>query len=460
MSTTSAHKKRASLHTLGCRLNQSETNLLAEQLVAQGYELVPFGDPADLAIINTCTVTQEADAKSRKLLRQFIRKNPDAYTAVIGCYAQMGAGTLAKIGGVDLIIGNSEKMNVLDYVQAGKNAEPLIIRDKMFRDDFTIDFMHETGGLTRRANLKVQDGCDFMCSFCIIPFARGRARSRALDNLVDEARALTAQGSKELVLTGVNLGTYAYQDKNIVHVMDALAEIEDLARIRLSSIEPTTIPIELLDRMADPAHPLVPHLHIPLQSGSNRVLTAMRRRYTREEFFDFITEANRRVPGLCIGTDTLVGFPGETEAEFQETYALLEESPLAYAHVFKYSERSGTATARMPEKLGPDVANNRSARLRRLGAQKTRSFQQQYVGCTLDVLFEQVESGYGSGYTENYIRVIAPSDMDVGNTVLPVKLQKIRGDLVVGSLLEGAVEADAKSQFRSKSKQSTGMLTP
>jgi len=210
--------KRASVHTLGCRLNQSESALIVEQLEAAGYQIVPFGQPASLGIINTCTVTGEADAKSRQLVRSFIRKNPDAYTAVIGCYSQMGYKALLEIEGVDLIVGNQEKLNVLDYVAAGKNHAPLVVRDRIDRGDFTIEL---AGGrpFTRRANLKIQDGCDFMCSFCVIPFARGRARSRAMDNLLDEARHLVARGAKEIVLTGVNVGAYGFQDMTIVDVV-------------------------------------------------------------------------------------------------------------------------------------------------------------------------------------------------------------------------------------------------
>lgn len=222
MQTPSPTPRRASLHTLGCRLNQSETALLEERLRTEGYELVPFGEPADLAIVNTCTVTREADAKSRQLVRQFIRSNPDAYTAVIGCYAQMGPDAIASIPGVDLVIGTEEKLNVLDYVREGKNASPLIVRDKMSRDDFDIPFVNEASPLSRRVNLKVQDGCDFMCSFCIIPFARGRARSRTLANLMDEARSLVERGAKELVLTGVNVGTYQLDGHDILDIVDAL----------------------------------------------------------------------------------------------------------------------------------------------------------------------------------------------------------------------------------------------
>ncbi len=428
-----AARKRASLHTLGCRLNQSETHLLEEQLRAQGYDIVPFGEPADLGIVNTCTVTREADAKSRQLIRQFIRKNPGAYTAVIGCYSQMGYKALSEIEGVDLIVGNQEKLNVLAYAEAGKNAKPLIVRDRIERDDFTIAF-EEGEAISRRANLKVQDGCDLMCSFCIIPFARGRARSRALPNLVDEARALVERGARELVLTGVNIGTYDWNGRSIASIVDALDAIEGLARIRISSIEPTTIPEALFERMSSKAHALVPYLHIPLQSGSDAVLARMRRKYTGQEYLSFIEHAHRMVPNLCIGADILVGMPGETDADFEDTLRLLREGPLAYAHVFKYSEREGTATCRMPDKVAPQVINERSARVRKLSAEKRRAFYEARIGRRLEVLFESAEDGYWHGYSPNYIRVAAASGEDLTNRLAHVTVQGIAGDIALGVL--------------------------
>ncbi len=425
MAVATAQRPRAALHTLGCRLNQSETNLLAEKLTAAGYALVPFGAPAELAIVNTCTVTREADAKSRKLVRQFIRQNPHAYTAVIGCYAQIGAEALADIEGIDLIVGNQEKLNVLDYVAAGKNATPLIVRDRFLRDDFTIDFAGEGTPLTTRANLKVQDGCDFMCSFCVIPRARGRARSRALPNLLDEARSLVQRGARELVLTGVNIGTYAWEGHNILQVVEALAQVEGLARIRISSIEPTTIPTALFDWMADPAHPLVPHLHIPLQSGSDRTLSAMRRRDDRAAFIAFIEEAAARVPDLCIGTDVLVGFPGETKADFNDTERLLREAPVHYAHVFKYSARPGTASTRLADPVAPGVMAARSARLRKLSAEKTQAFRARFIGREVVVLIERAQNGHWCGHTANYIPVAMPGSANLRNTLQTVRLTRV-----------------------------------
>lgn len=433
-------QKRASLHTLGCRLNQSETALIEEQLRAAGYTIVPFGEPADLGIVNTCTVTREADAKSRQLVRSFIRKNPQAYVAVIGCYAQMGADALRDIEGVDAIIGNQEKLNVLEYVTNEKRSTPLVIRDRIERDDFEIAFAGELP-LDRRANLKIQDGCDFMCSFCVIPFARGRARSRSMKNLLEEAESLAARGAKEIVLTGVNIGTYAHGGMDLVDIVDAMDILPGLARIRISSIEPTTIPDALFDRMNDPDHALVPYLHIPLQSGSDRVLTAMKRKYSAAEYLDFLWLAHTRVPGIGLGTDIMVGFPGETDEEFEATLRLFQESPLQYAHVFKYSEREGTASVRFGNPVSPEVTNRRSAVLRRESAIKRIDFYRRNIGNDADALFEQEENGYWTGYTGNYIRVAVPADAPLKNELRAVTLNGTMGDLAVGHLVNAAVTA-------------------
>ena len=427
--------RRASLHTLGCRLNQSESNIVRAKLEAHGYEIVPFGAPAELGIINTCTVTNEADAKSRKAIRSFTRRNPQAYVAVIGCYSQMGYQALSEIEGVDLIVGNQEKLNVLDFVEAGKNEQPLVVRDTILRDDFII----ETAGsspVTQRTNLKIQDGCDFMCSFCVIPFARGRARSRDLDNLIEEARGLVSRGAKELVLTGVNIGTYNWRGHSIVDVLNRLNALEGLDRIRISSIEPTTIPREIFRLMNDPDHALTPYLHIPLQSGSNRVLDLMRRKYSREGFQGFVEKAAREVQDLCIGTDIMVGFPGERQEDFEQTCDLFEHGPFSYAHVFKYSERDGTASARYSGKVENEEKSRRSAQIRRLSASKLTRFHERFRGRSMPVLFEQQVDGWWSGYTGNYIRVTACSNDILDNRLRKVVLEKSCGGLMTGRIAE------------------------
>ncbi len=341
--TTQPNSKRASLHTLGCRLNQSETLLIQQRLQEEGYEIVPFGEEADFGIINTCTVTNLADSKCRQTIRQFVRRNPEAYTAVIDCYSQMGSKEIASIGGVDLIIGNQEKMSVVDFIGQEKNEAPVIIRDKISQDDFSISFFGDLP-FNQRANLKIQDGCSFVCSFCIIPLARGASRSRDFNNLLDEARAKAAQGVREVVITGVNIGTYLTKEADLLRVLDGLNSIEGIDRIRISSIEPTTIPEALFMLMNDPDHALLPFFHIPLQSGSDLVLKEMRRRYSISEYLDFLHLAHRIVDDLYIGTDIMVGFPSESEDAFQETCRVFLENPFDFCHVFPFSERGGDSS--------------------------------------------------------------------------------------------------------------------
>lgn len=429
-------KRRASLHTLGCRLNQSETIIMRDKLQAQGYEVVPFGEEAELAIINTCTVTRQADSKCRQAIRQFIEKNPKGYTAVVGCYSQMGTKEVASIPGVDLILGNQDKLNVLDYIGTGeKNNVPVIVRDRLDRRDFTIQYVGDLP-YNQRANLKVQDGCNFMCSFCIIPFARGRARCRAFDNLLDEAYSLAARGVRELVITGVNIGTYDYEGKSIVDIVDALDAISGIDRVRISSIEPTTIPKSLFERMACKSHSLQPFLHIPLQSGSDRILEDMRRKYTLKEYADFIHLAYNAIPDLYLGTDIMVGFPGETEDDFQQTCAFFLNHPFAFCHVFTYSERDNTPAAIRQDHLPMEERHRRSAYLRRLSNQKRYDYYEAFLGKTLPVLFENPKEGMWPGLTENYIRVVAADERDLTNKLAMVRLESQAADFVEGRVVE------------------------
>jgi threonylcarbamoyladenosine tRNA methylthiotransferase MtaB len=428
--------RRAVVHTLGCRLNQAESQMLRDRLALAGYRIVPFGEAAELGIINTCTVTREADGKCRKAIRQFIARNPRAFTAVIGCYSQMGAAEIADIPGVDLIVGNQDKFAVLAHIGAGKLPQPVILRERISGDDFSLRFVGELP-FDKRANLKVQDGCDFMCAFCVIPFARGRARSRDWANTLAEARAAAARGIKELVLTGVNIGTFANGGRGVVDLVDALNEIPGLLRVRVSSIEPTTVPLELLDRMADPDHSLLPYLHLPLQSGSDRVLRLMRRKYSFSEYAAFVGEAARRVPGLCLGTDIMVGFTGETEADFATTCSRFLELPFAYTHVFPFSERDGTLVMKRADGWVPvPERNRRCAVLRGLSARKQRAYMAAHAGTEADVLLEDPRDGGFPGYTPNYIRVRVPDPgRDIRNQLVRVRLGRVRADWMEAEII-------------------------
>ena len=433
--------RRVAIHTLGCRLNHAESTLLADRLREAGYSVVAWGEPADVGVVHTCTVTREADAKSRQMIRRFIRRNPGAVVAVLGCYAQRAADTLAQIEGVRLILGNAEKMNLVERLreleQSGRN-QPMIVRPVPRRETFQLPWVDSGFPVHRRVDLKIQDGCDDMCAFCVIPFARGRSRSRDARDAVAEAVSLTRRGARELVFTGVNIGDYQDGDIDLVALTDRVAEAAAGARLRISSIEPTAVSRALLERMADPAHPLVPFLHVPLQSGSDRILAAMKRDHTAAFFLELLRAAAERLPGAGFGTDVMAGFPGETDADFEETLALLEASPVDYAHVFPYSERPGTATSRMPgDRVPPEVVGKRVDALLTFSRNRRRRFVERSVGREYCVLFETLEDGYWVGYTEHYLRVGVPDrGLNLRNRFGWVRVEKPALNWAWGNLLE------------------------
>lgn len=432
--TINSIKKRASVRALGCRLNQYEAIEMEGRLKSSGYEIVSFGETADLGVINTCTVTNEADAKSRNVIRRFIRKNPNALTVVVGCYSQMDANRIAMIEGVDYVIGNHDKINFLEYLDDEKPKVPVIIRERISREDFSIGFVGEPK-FEQRANLKIQDGCDFMCSFCVIPFSRGRARSRDLADLLDEALRMADNGVKEVVLTGVNLGTYLSEEVDFLGLLEKLSSIKELSRIRISSVEPTTIPEEIFQWMADESHPLMPYLHVPLQSGCDSVLKRMKRRYNLAEMSEFFSRAKSTVPDICLGTDLMVGFPGETEEDFHETCNTFLNFPLDYCHVFTFSERKGTPAAKMYDQVPMDERRKRSAHLRRISASKRMDFFKSQEGKEMRVLFENPKDGVLAGFTDNYIKVFIKSeDNSLANKFAHVVLKEANPEFVLGEL--------------------------
>ena len=432
--TINSIKKRASVRALGCRLNQYEAIEMEGRLKSSGYEIVSFGETADLGVINTCTVTNEADAKSRNVIRRFIRKNPNALTVVVGCYSQMDANRIAMIEGVDYVIGNHDKINFLEYLDDEKPKVPVIIRERISREDFSIGFVGEPK-FEQRANLKIQDGCDFMCSFCVIPFSRGRARSRDLADLLDEALRMADNGVKEVVLTGVNLGTYLSEEVDFLGLLEKLSSIKELSRIRISSVEPTTIPEEIFKWMADESHPLMPYLHVPLQSGCDSVLKRMKRRYNLAEMSEFFSRAKSTVPDICLGTDLMVGFHGETEEDFHETCNTFLNFPLDYCHVFTFSERKGTPAAKMYDQVPMDGRRKRSAHLRRISASKRMDFFKSQEGKEMRVLFENPKDGVLAGFTDNYIKVFIKSeDNSLANKFAHVVLKEANPEFVLGEL--------------------------
>lgn len=429
-------RKRAAIHTLGCRLNQAESRLIEEQLIAAGYEIVPFDVPADLGIIHTCVVTREAEAKSRKYIRRFLQRNPGARTAVIGCYAQTAGDAIASMDGVDLVLGNDVKLSLADYLEGAERSAPKVVRGRSNREPFTTPYLPEGPPITRRVNLKIQDGCDLMCSYCYIPFARGRSRSRCFEDAVGEAAALVRRGAKEIVLTGVNLGDYEHEGRGLTALVDALNGLEPKARVRISSIELTNLPESLFERMADPNHVLVPHLHVPLQSGSDAVLKAMRRPYTPGEYLDLLIRAAAAVPGIGLGADVMVGFPGETDGDFEATCSLICKSPLFHLHVFQYSERGEVASSRLSGKVPAVVAKARSEELQRIAADKKHAFQERHLGSVMRVLFEDHLEDSWRGHTDNYLEVAAVSGDDLENRYAYVRVEFLEAGLLRGRIHE------------------------
>lgn len=408
---------------------------MADRLKAQGYEVVEYGEPTDLFVLNTCSVTDEAERVCRYEIRKTLRRSPRAFVAVTGCYAQTGAHALRHIPGIDLIVGGQYKMNLPDYLPTPralrKQPAPELLHTRTIdRDDFV---MSGVGDYTSvRANLKIQDGCNFMCSFCIIPFARGHERSRQFDDVIREADALAARGHRELVLTGVNIGRYEDHGRSLVDLITRLESIAGIDRIRISSIEPTTITDDLLDYMAI-ARKLCRYLHIPLQSGDDGILRAMNRHYTAKEYTDLIDRAVARVPDLGLGTDLLVGFPGEGEPQFANTLAMARDLPFAYFHVFGFSKRPGTAATRIKPVLHPSTIKARCRTLSTLSRSKRLAFAQGYTGRTLDVLFEGQDRGLWTGLTHNYLRVGVASRSDLKNDVRAVTITGAMDELAVGA---------------------------
>ena len=417
--------KRASLHTLGCRLNQAETAILGEGLRRKGFQLVELGQPTDLLVLNTCSVTEDAERTSRYLIRKTLKHSPRAFVAVTGCYAQTGADALKQHTGIDLIVGHQFKLDLPAYLPPlhalQKRSAPAVHHTRtMSREDFDLPHFGEPD--STRALLKIQDGCSAMCSFCIIPFARGHERSRKLDDVVREAESLVARGYREIVLTGVNIGRYLQEGHDFCALLRRLDQVAGLERIRMSSIEPTTVGDELIDLMASSAK-LCPYLHIPLQSGDDQILSAMNRRHTVQAYVDLITQAVAKIPNLGLGTDLMVGFPGENETAFRNTFAVAMELPFSYLHVFPYSPRPGTAAMRMGQAVPPATVKKRADLLHDLGHAKRLAFHNKQIGMTVSALFESgAQDGYRHGTTPNFTRVAVAASDDLQNQIKPITI--------------------------------------
>lgn len=430
-------QKRVAFYTLGCKLNFSETSTIARSFEDDGFQKVDFNDPADIYVINTCSVTDNADKRFKTIVKHAQKANEDAFVIAIGCYAQLKPEELAAVDGVDLVLGATEKFKVTDYLNdLSKNDMGTVHSCEIDEADFYVG-SYSFGDRTR-AFLKVQDGCDYKCTYCTIPLARGISRSDKLENVIENAKEISQKGIKEIVLTGVNIGDYGkgeFGNKKHEHtfldLVKALDQVDGIERLRISSIEPNLLKNETIEYVSK-SKAFVPHFHIPLQSGSNDILRMMRRRYMRELYVDRVENVKSLMPDACIGVDVIVGFPGETDEHFLETYKFLSELDVSYLHVFTYSERDNTAAAEMDGVISLSRRKKRSKMLRGLSVKKRRAFYESQLGKTKTVLFEgENKEGYIHGFTENYVKVKALWNPALINTLHKVKLDRIDQDGLV-----------------------------
>lgn len=426
--------KKVAFYTLGCKLNFSETSTIARGFDNEGFRRVDFSDFADIYVVNTCSVTENADKRFKTIVKQALKTNSNAFIIAIGCYAQLQPKELADIYGVDLVLGATEKFKITDYLNdLSKQTTTAIHSCEIHEADFYVG-SYSLGDRTR-AFLKVQDGCDYKCTYCTIPLARGISRSDTLENVLKNAYEISKKGIREIVLTGVNIGDYGkgeFGNKKHQHtfleLIQALDKIQDIKRLRISSIEPNLLKNETIDFVSK-SNSFVPHFHIPLQSGSNLLLKKMRRRYMRELYVDRVQHIKKTMPDACIGVDVIVGFPGETDELFLETFNFLNTLDVSYLHVFTYSERTNTKAAVMDNSVPKATRMKRSKLLRGLSVKKRRAFYESQLGATRTVLFESENKlGYIHGFTENYVKVKAPWNPDLVNTTLEVKLTEIGDD--------------------------------
>jgi len=430
-------RKKVAFYTLGCKLNFSETSTIARNFQEEGFDRVDFEEVADIYVINTCSVTENADKQFKQIVRKALKHNDKAFVAAVGCYAQLKPEELAAVDGVDLVLGATEKFKITDYINdLSKNDMGEVHSCEISEADFYVG-SYSIGDRTR-AFLKVQDGCDYKCTYCTIPLARGISRSDTLQNVLDNAREISSQNIREIVLTGVNIGDYGkgeFGNKKHEHtfyeLVQELDKVEGIERLRISSIEPNLLKNETIEFVSK-SRTFVPHFHIPLQSGSNDILKLMRRRYLREVYTERVNKIREVMPHACIGVDVIVGFPGETDEHFLETYNFLNEMDISYLHVFTYSERDNTAAAAMGGVVPINVRNKRSKMLRGLSVKKRRAFYEGQLGSTRTVLFEgDNREGYITGFTENYVKIKMPWNPELINTLQEVKLLSIDEDGLV-----------------------------
>jgi threonylcarbamoyladenosine tRNA methylthiotransferase MtaB len=428
--------KKVAFYTLGCKLNFSETSTIGRLFTDAGYAVVEFTDAADVYVINTCSVTEHADKKCRKVVKEALKYAPNAYITIVGCYAQLKPTEIAEIEGVDMVLGAAEKFRIVEFISdLTKNPKAIVHQQNIEKVNHNFIAAYSIGDRTRTF-LKVQDGCDYPCTYCTIPLARGGSRSDTIENVVNRAIQIAESGVKEIVLTGVNLGDFGIRDgqreDKFFDLVKALDEVDGIERIRISSIEPNLLSNEIIEFVANSKR-FVPHFHIPLQSGSNKILGLMKRRYQRELYTERVAKIKAVMPNCCIGVDVIVGFPGETHDDFLDTYQFLNELDISYLHVFTYSEREQTEAATMKGKVTGSTRFDRNKMLHILSDKKRRVFYQSQIGSRAQVLFEDDQkNGYMHGFTKNYVKVKAKYD--------PIMVNELKNVKLVALLADGEVE--------------------
>ena len=429
----STQAKRVAFHTLGCKLNFSETSTISRDFLSHGFEKVNYRDKADIYVLNTCSVTENADKEARKFIRQAKQRNPNSSVAVIGCYAQLKPNDIAAIDGVDIVLGAEEKFNLLNHLDSiNLNGSTKVIQSE-------IDQVHKftpsySSAERTRSFLKIQDGCDYTCSFCTIPLARGQSRSDTISNTLKVAKEVAETDTREIVLTGVNIGDYGKgSNETFFDLIQQLDLLDGIDRIRISSIEPNLLTNDIIEFCAS-SKKFMPHFHVPLQSGSDKILGAMRRRYKRDLYVNRVTRIKQTIADACIGVDVIVGFPGETEKDFLDTYNFLNELDISYLHVFTYSERPNTDAIEMSEIVSKEIRRERSKLLHILSDKKRRFFHDQLISKYRQVLFENIKNGKLLGHTDNYIQIQMEGGSELINSIHSVKLVDNHGTVVDGKL--------------------------
>ncbi|MBC2577266.1 tRNA (N(6)-L-threonylcarbamoyladenosine(37)-C(2))-methylthiotransferase MtaB [Peptostreptococcus russellii] len=430
--------KKVAFYTLGCKVNQYETEAMLEMFEKKGYEGVDSEEYADVYVINTCTVTHMSDRKSRQYIRRVKKKNPNAIIAVVGCYSQVSPEEILEIDDVNLVMGTNDRRTIVEKVESiDCNTKLSTVDDIMKVKEFEEIEISQTNGKTR-AFIKVQDGCDRFCTYCIIPYARGRIRSRDLNSIIDEVSNLANMGYREVVLTGIHVASYGKDLKDgssLLTIIKAVAQIDGIERIRLSSVEPVLFTEEFVDEIKK-IDKLVPHYHLSLQSGCDATLKRMNRRYTAEEYKEIVDILRKNIENVAITTDVIVGFPGETNEEFSETLEFLKEIKLMHTHVFKYSPRKGTPAASMENQVDPQMKNLRSSTLLALSTKNFKEFAKDYIGKTMRVLFEEKNNeGYYEGLTDNYMRIKVKSDTDIRDTFVDTVIKEAKDDFCIGEVV-------------------------